>query len=95
MVIADFEAASDRWIACSSALRADGRPRFYGTEPGPSHGQSPEAEGEADQACSARSKIHPGHDCARSRPHGTALLLAMVKEAKRVTALAGLLSSKA
>ena len=52
-----------RWMACSSALRAEGRPRFTGTKPGPSHGR-------------ARSKILPGHDCARLRPHGTALLLA-------------------
>ena len=33
-----------RWIACSSALRAEGRPRFYGTEPGPSHGRPQEGE---------------------------------------------------
>ena len=53
-----------RWMACSSALRAEGRPRFPGTKPGrPSHGR-------------ARGKILPGHDCARFRPHGTALLLA-------------------
>ena len=31
------------------------------------------------QARRARSKIHPGHDCAGLRPHGTALLLAKAK----------------
>ena len=28
-----------RWMACSSALRADARPRFTGTKPGPPHGR--------------------------------------------------------
>ena len=41
-----------RWMACSSALRAEGRARFPGTKPGSSHGR-------------ARSKIRLGHDCAR------------------------------
>ena len=31
-------------MACSSALRAEGRPWFYGTEPGPSHGRPQEGE---------------------------------------------------
>ena len=38
-------------------------PRGGPGSPGPPHGR-------------ARSKILPGHDCARLRPHGTALLLA-------------------
>ena len=92
MVIADFEAASGGLPAVQHfaprggpgfTVRSRGR-RMVGLK-----------RGRLGQSRCARSKIHPGHDCARSRPHGTALLLAMVKEAKRVTALAGLLSSKA
>ena len=51
--------------------------------------------GRLGQARCARSKIHPGHDCARSRPHGTALLLAMAKKTKHVIAPAGLRSPEA
>ena len=50
--------------------------------------------GRLGQARRARSKIHPGHDCARSRPHGTALLLAMAKEAKCSSGLAFFRSMK-
>ena len=92
MVIADFEAASGGLPAVQHfaprgdpgfTVRSRGR-RMVGLK-----------RGRLGQSRCARSKIHPGHDCARSRPHGTALLLAMVKKAKRVTAPARLRSSEA
>ena len=91
VVTTDFEAASGGWPAVQHfaprggpglPVRSRGR-RMVGLKT--RHGQ----------AHRARSKIHPGHDCARSRPHGTALLLAMAKETKHLTAPAGLRSSEA
>ena len=92
MVIADFEAASGGWPAVQHfaprgdpgfTVRSRGR-RMVGLK-----------RGRLGQARRARSTIHRGHDCAGLRPHGTALLLAMVKKTKRVTAPAGLRSSEA